>query len=105
MRNSLYMLQPWGQTVHKICTTCAATVGLSTHPNVAQVGGVHKPSNNTLGYTKVVPGLMHCLISYFIPVITRVVPTIHSTYKESDKSKIFNSLFLYILPVNAQQTT
>ncbi len=105
MRNSLNMSQSWGQTVHKICTTCAAIMGLSTHPSTARGGDVHKPSEKALVYTMVIPMLIHRLNPGFVSVSSRVVPTIHSTYKESDKSKIFNSLFLYIPPVNAQQTT
>lgn len=96
MRNNRKkIVQIWGKTVHKICTTCGFSSGLCTPFLREAQGTVHKPSEQAASFAPVMPVVMHRVLALFQSVISQLMPTIHTTYKENDKSKILKSHYLY----------
>jgi hypothetical protein len=81
--------------VHKICTTCGLSGSLSTRVLGRVYGTVHKPSEQAPSFAPVVPLLIHRVLELFQSVSGRLIPTIHTPYKEDDKSKILKSHYLY----------
>jgi hypothetical protein len=94
-KNRKNIAQVWGKAVHKICTTCGFSGGLYTPFLGVARDAVHKPSEQALSFTPVMPLVMHRLFELFQSVNGRVMPTIHTPYKENDKSKILKSHYLY----------
>ena len=96
MRNfSKNIVQIWGKAVHNFCTNCAQTVGLYTRGGQQPESRVHKPRAFTTVYPRLMPLLIPANFRLIVSVMDRVMPTVHTTYKENNKSKILNSYFLY----------
>lgn len=96
MRNfSKKIVQSWGKTVHNSCTTHRQTQYLYTGALSPAATYVHKPGSFTSTYTRFVPRIIPAILVLFSSVKSAVIPTIHTPYKENNKSKILNSFFLY----------
>jgi hypothetical protein len=89
------MSQRWGQSVHKICTTCVSATGFYPQSALTVLGQVYNLSSYTGFNPMVIPTLIPASFSVFQSVKSEVMPTIHTTNKDSDKSKILKSFFLY----------
>ena len=89
------IVQRWGKAVHNICTSCAQSGRLSTRVFAWSSSHVHKPRDFATVYTRLVPLFIPAVFRVFLSVTRLVMPTIHTTYKENNKSKILNSYFLY----------
>jgi hypothetical protein len=95
MRKSVFIALSWGKSVHNICTSCVHNRALYTRALASVQTRVHNPRQKTLGYAPVVPLLIPGFFKLFLSVRSRLMPIIHTTYKENNKSKILNSYFLY----------
>jgi hypothetical protein len=89
------MVLVWGKTVHNIRTTCALSTTLCTPTYSTALGNVHNPRQKSPALAPFVPRLIPHLLGRFVSVTSLVIPTIHTTYKENDKSKILKSYYLY----------
>jgi hypothetical protein len=89
------MVLVWGKTVHNICTTCALSSALCTPSCSTAHGHVHNPRQKSPALAPLVRRLIPHLLARFVSVTSLVIPTIHTTYKENDKSKILKSYYLY----------
>ncbi len=84
-----------GKSVHKFCTNCVQSRALYPAGRQLSGGRVHNPSQKALVYTLLIPRVLHRIIEHILSVTGSVMPTIHTTYKENNKSKILNSYLLY----------
>ncbi len=89
------IVQIWGKAVHNICTTCAQTVSLYTRLHGLNISHVYKPRTYASNYPRFIPPVIPSIFRLFLSVKGSVMPTIHTTYKENNKSKILKSFFLY----------
>ncbi len=101
MRNLQYIALAWGKNVHNFCTTCVSSISLCTHEAVDLRTIVHKPSKITLTCARLVPRLVHYKTSLLVSVRALVMPTIHTPYKENNKSKILKITLLVSYPNTA----
>ena len=94
MRSVLNMAYAWGKSVHNFCTTCVFRASLYTRSIVGLSNHVHKPSEKAASYARLIRLFMHRKNSLFQSVKTRVMPTVHTPYKENNKSKVLKITLL-----------
>ena len=94
MRNVRNMALGWGKSVHNFCTNCVFKASLCTRSIVGLSNHVHKPSEKAASYARLIRPLMHCQNSFSQSVIAAVMPTVHTPYKENNKSKVLKITLL-----------
>lgn len=103
MRSVINMALAWGKSVHNFCTNCVFKASLYTRSIVGLSNHVHKPSEKAASYTRLIRPLMHCQNSFFQSVMATVIPTVHTPYKENNKSKVLKITLLISHLPNAVQ--
>lgn len=92
------VMQLWGKAVHNSCTACAQGRGLCSWIFTWLAAYVHKPGSFTGSYTWFLRLVIPAIPGFFTAVKGIVIPTIHTTYKENNKSKILKFTTFYTLP-------
>ena len=103
MRSVLNMALAWGKSVHNFCTNCVFKASLCTRSIVGLSSHVHKPSEKAASYARLIRPFMHCQNSFFQSVMAAVMPTVHTPYKENNKSKVLKITLLISPLPNAVQ--
>ena len=95
MRNmTKNIVQIWGKAVHKSSTTCAKSEALCTHYGPAPKAHGYNSRHNSRTFTLLQAQVIHRFFAKFSSVRDLVIPTMHRTYKENNKSKILNSYII-----------